>query len=109
MSVHRFSENGFEVAFQRKVVGAHELRRIYQGHITQPVLFVGGAREAAVQFGKLEPMQHALPNLRRIVILEGAGHWVQQERAETVNRELIDFLDREVSGRKNHSEEREPS
>ena len=33
-----------------------------------------------------------LPGLRGSHILEGAGHWVQQERAAEVNRLLIEFL-----------------
>jgi pimeloyl-ACP methyl ester carboxylesterase len=31
-----------------------------------------------------------LPNLKGRLILEGAGHWVQQERPEEVNAALID-------------------
>jgi hypothetical protein len=33
-----------------------------------------------------------LPGLRGSHILEGAGHWVQQERPDEVNRLLLDFL-----------------
>jgi pimeloyl-ACP methyl ester carboxylesterase len=42
-------------------------------------------------------MERILPNLRRKIIIEGAGHWVQQERADEVNAALIGFL-RESSG-----------
>jgi pimeloyl-ACP methyl ester carboxylesterase len=30
--------------------------------------------------------------LRRKLIIEGAGHWIQQERADEVNAALIAFL-----------------
>jgi pimeloyl-ACP methyl ester carboxylesterase len=33
-----------------------------------------------------------LPNLKGKLIVEGAGHWVQQERPDEVNAALIDFL-----------------
>ena len=31
-------------------------------------------------------------DLRAKVIIEGAGHWVQQERPDEVNRALLEFL-----------------
>jgi len=33
-----------------------------------------------------------LPKLHRSVILEGCGHWTQQERPDEVNEALVDFL-----------------
>ena len=61
----------------------------------QPALFIGGRRDPAVLFGKLEPMEAAVPNLRRIVLLPTCGHWTQQERPGDVNDELLDFLRRQ--------------
>jgi len=34
-----------------------------------------------------------LPDLRHFEILEGVGHWIQQERPEQVNSALVRFLD----------------
>jgi pimeloyl-ACP methyl ester carboxylesterase len=34
----------------------------------------------------------AMPNLTRAVILEGCGHWTQQERPDEVNGLLLEFL-----------------
>jgi pimeloyl-ACP methyl ester carboxylesterase len=31
------------------------------------------------------------PNLKQKLIIEGAGHWIQQERADEVNAALIAF------------------
>jgi len=64
--------------------------------VAQPALFIGGRRDPAVLFGKLEPMEAAVPNLRRIVLLPNCGHWTQQERPHDVNFELLDFLQREL-------------
>lgn len=73
------------------------LKNIHQKEISQPALFIGGGEEAAVRYGNLELMKTALPNLRKTVILN-CGHYVQQERKDEVNKELIDFLDAEIKG-----------
>ena len=41
---------------------------------------------------QLDNYPKTLPGLRGSHILEGAGHWVQQERPAEVNRLLIEFL-----------------
>ncbi len=33
-----------------------------------------------------------VPNVKKKVVVEGAGHWIQQERPDEVNRLLIEFL-----------------
>ncbi len=64
--------------------------------IRQPSLFVAGGRDGVLRFpaakSQLEAYPNTLPGLRGSHILEGAGHWVQQERAGEVNKLLIDFL-----------------
>ncbi|WKL49653.1 alpha/beta hydrolase [Flavobacterium pectinovorum] len=43
--------------------------------------------------GALEQMQHkARTKMQNVHIIEGAGHWVQQEQPEQVTRFIIDFL-----------------
>jgi pimeloyl-ACP methyl ester carboxylesterase len=37
-------------------------------------------------------MPGAIPNLRGPVLFPGAGHWVQQERAQATNEALLGFL-----------------
>ena len=37
-------------------------------------------------------MERVLTDLKGKIILDGAGHWVQQERPDEVNAALIDFL-----------------
>lgn len=65
--------------------------------VEQPALFVGGRRDPAVYFTQdaMDPFVAAVPNLRRIVLLPGCGHWTQQERPDDLNSELIDFLQRD--------------
>lgn len=37
-------------------------------------------------------LDRVLTDLRGHVVLDGAGHWIQQERADEVNAALLDFL-----------------
>jgi pimeloyl-ACP methyl ester carboxylesterase len=64
--------------------------------IRQPSLFIAGSRDGVLKFpaaqAQLDAYPKTLPGLRGSHILEGAGHWVQQERAAEVNRLLVDFL-----------------
>jgi pimeloyl-ACP methyl ester carboxylesterase len=64
--------------------------------IHQPAIFIAGAKDAVVTGilgGKrVTEMEGVLPNLRRKLIIEGAGHWIQQERPDEVNAALIAFL-----------------
>ncbi len=64
--------------------------------ILQPALFIGGTHDVVLhpRFAgpALQAMPEHVPNLRRTVLLEGAGHWVQQERPDEVNAALLEFL-----------------
>jgi pimeloyl-ACP methyl ester carboxylesterase len=42
--------------------------------------------------GAIARFPDTLPDLRGSHILPGCGHWVQQERADEVNRLLVDWL-----------------
>jgi pimeloyl-ACP methyl ester carboxylesterase len=57
---------------------------------------MGGRRDPSVIYAPFGDMIAAAPKLRRIVFLENCGHWVQEERPDAVNRELIEFLRREL-------------
>ncbi len=64
-----------------------------------PALFVGGLRDAVVTGPELAgegPAVQMLPSfcddLRGKVLIEGAGHWNQQEAPERTNAALLDFL-----------------
>ena len=60
--------------------------------VTQPTLFIGGALDAAVRYGNRAERPSRVPNLVGRFVLDGCGHWVQQERPEEVDAALIDFL-----------------
>ncbi len=62
--------------------------------IEVPALFIGGTKDGPTIWGKpaIDRFPETLPKLHQSVILEGCGHWVQQERAEETNALLLDFL-----------------
>jgi pimeloyl-ACP methyl ester carboxylesterase len=68
--------------------------------ITQPALFIAGTNDAVItgSMGQraLDELESVVPNLKRKILIDGAGHWIQQERPDAVNAALIAFL-REVS------------
>jgi pimeloyl-ACP methyl ester carboxylesterase len=63
--------------------------------ITQPALFIAGANDAVItgSMGKraLDDLETVVPNLQRKLLLDGAGHWIQQERSAEVSAALISF------------------
>ena len=67
--------------------------------ITVPALFVGGLRDAVVTGPELAGEGPAVKmlgsfcdDLRAKVLIEGAGHWNQQEAPEQTNAALLEFL-----------------
>lgn len=64
--------------------------------IRRPSLFIAGTRDDVLRFpasmAQLEAYPRTLPGLRGCHLLDGAGHWIQRERAAEVNRLLAAFL-----------------
>ena len=61
---------------------------------TPPALFITGSRDVVSLFAPTSEarLRESVPNLKGMVEIEGAGHWVQQEAADQVNRALLDFI-----------------
>ena len=79
-----------------------ELNRRYLGmRIDVPALFLAGERDAVIAMSGPESfdfMRQMVTDLKGIVMAPEAGHWVQQESAELVNRSILEFT-RIVYGR----------
>jgi pimeloyl-ACP methyl ester carboxylesterase len=62
--------------------------------LTQPSLFIAGELDASLAWlgDAVKAFPTTLPGLVSSHILEGCGHWVQQERPDEVNRLLLDWL-----------------
>ncbi|MEV8600895.1 alpha/beta hydrolase [Streptomyces griseoviridis] len=62
--------------------------------VRQPSLFLGGSRDASTTWlaDAIEAYPRTLPGLTASHLLDGCGHWLQQERPDETNRHLIDWL-----------------
>ncbi len=94
-----FARNGWRGPFNRYRAQDQdhaERRDVVGKHITQPATFIGGA---------LDPVRHFIPGMdsfaaagafcddfRGATIIEGIGHWVQQEAPEATNAALMRFV-----------------
>jgi len=102
--LHVYSEEFARTGFQGGLqwyraggIGAPEQQLFGARTIDVPSMFIAGASDwgAYQSPGALEQMQKgACTDMRGVHLVEGAGHWVQQERPEEVSRLLIGFLRR---------------
>jgi pimeloyl-ACP methyl ester carboxylesterase len=71
--------------------------------IRQRSLFIAGARDPVITgligAKRVAELERVLPNLKRKLIIDGAGHWIQQERPDEVNAALIAFIGDAVAAR----------
>ena len=63
--------------------------------IHQPALFIAGADDVVLKMlpaDALDTMRRRVPQLRDVVLIPKAGHFVQQEQPQAVNTALLRFL-----------------
>jgi pimeloyl-ACP methyl ester carboxylesterase len=62
--------------------------------VIQPSLFVGGSQDASTTWlaDAIAAYPVTLPGLHASHVLDGCGHWIQQERPAEINRLLTDWL-----------------
>ncbi len=60
--------------------------------IDVPGLFVGGTDDPVLAFTRTDRAGEVAKGPYRQVMLEGAGHWIQQERPDEITGELLSFL-----------------
>lgn len=58
----------------------------------QPVLFIAGTADPVIRMVAPEGMRDWVPNLKDIILVEGAGHWIHMEKPEPVNEAILGFL-----------------
>lgn len=96
-----YGRNGFQGGLQwyrcnTSGLNAGELALFSGRAIEVPATFISGAQDWGIHQrpGSLERMQHeACRDFRALHLIEGAGHWVQQEQPEETARLLLDFLE----------------
>jgi pimeloyl-ACP methyl ester carboxylesterase len=93
--VESFERTGFTggLNWYRNIDRNWELtERVAERRVEQPALFLTGERDPVRRFMPAEAMQGWVTDLREEVVVDGAGHWVQQEEPELVNASLLGFL-----------------
>lgn len=64
-------------------------------NVEKPALFISGAQDPVLQMvppDAIDIMRRRVPDLREVVIIDRAGHFVQQEQPAAVNAALLKFL-----------------
>jgi pimeloyl-ACP methyl ester carboxylesterase len=98
MFVTEYQRTGFRggLNWYRNIDRNWELTAAWEdARINQPALFVAGTRDPVIAGvrGKaaVDAMDESVTNLRKVLI-EKAGHWIQQERPDEVNAAILEFL-----------------
>jgi epoxide hydrolase A/B len=93
--IAEFSRTGFTGAlnwyrnFDRNWESTPELADV---KISVPCLFIGGTADPVLAFTPTDRASQAISGPYRQLMIEGAGHWLQQERPAEVNAALLEFL-----------------
>jgi pimeloyl-ACP methyl ester carboxylesterase len=95
-----YERNGFQGGlnwYRSRTSGAFEAElQLFSGRtIDVPSIFISGKSDWGVHQrpGALEKMQNeACTRMIGVHLLDGAGHWVQQEQPEAVSNLLLDLL-----------------
>jgi pimeloyl-ACP methyl ester carboxylesterase len=93
--VAEFERTGFRggLSYYRNIDRNWALTAPLEGRrVTQPALFLTGADDVVGGVMRHDALREWVPRLRDAIVVEGAGHWIQQERPGAVNAALLAFL-----------------
>ena len=97
--VSQFRKSGFRGPLNRYRNQDRDWERLTSlggARITRPACFIAGSRDGVLRFvpnvDLVENMKRWVDDLRVCEIIDGAGHWIQQERSERVTALLLAFL-----------------
>lgn len=97
--VRAFERTGFQggLNYYLNLDRNWQLQSAFDGlNVTVPALYLVGERDTGLAIPGMKEiisgMAQLAPNLRGSRTIPHAGHWLQQEAAETVSASLIDFL-----------------
>jgi pimeloyl-ACP methyl ester carboxylesterase len=97
--VSQFERSGFRGPLNRYRTSELDFAQqveVADKRIEQPAAFIAGSLDPVLRFvpglDMIEMMRTRVTDLRLVKLIEGAGHWVQQERPAEVNAALTTFL-----------------
>ncbi len=97
--VAEFRQSGFRGPLNRYRTATLDFTQqaaIADQRIEQPAAFIAGSLDPVLRFvpgvDLIELMRDRTRDLRLLKLVDGAGHWVQQERPGEVNTALLEFL-----------------
>ena len=95
----QFGRSGFRGSLNRYRNQQRDWERLTGltgARIGMPACFIAGSKDKVLRFvpnvDLIEHMKRWVDDLRICRLIEGAGHWIQQERAAEVNSLLLEFL-----------------
>lgn len=99
--VNAFEASGFRGPLNRYRNSQRDWARfpeLGELNVAQPAWFICGSKEIVLSFvpglDLIENMRASVPNLEGVTLIEGAGHWIQQERPAEVNAAILSFISR---------------
>ena len=95
--VAQYAKNGFRggLNWYRNIIRNHRITpELAQAKITQPAHFAVGAEDDVLLYVPdwIERMKDWVIDLRKVHMIEGAGHWVQAEKPAEINAAIREFL-----------------
>ena len=97
--VGQFEQSGFRGPLNRYRTAELDFAQqaeIANRKIERPAAFIAGALDPVLAFipgvDLVDVMRQHVADLRLVRIIDGAGHWVQQERPNEVNAALLEWL-----------------
>ncbi|HEV2364992.1 MAG TPA: alpha/beta hydrolase [Caulobacteraceae bacterium] len=93
--VDAFSRTGFTggINWYRNFSRNWRLAEGMADRIERPALMIMAERDAVLPPAAADGMEAFVPDLEKVLI-EGSGHWTQQEKPDEVNRAILSWLDR---------------
>lgn len=93
----KFAHSGFfgPISYYRNLDANFEVvKDLGPERVAMPVYFIGGTDDVVnvMDPSGIERMQNLLPDFRGSTVLEGVGHWTQQEAPAAFNKALLEFL-----------------
>jgi pimeloyl-ACP methyl ester carboxylesterase len=91
------STHGWFNRYRAQYLDGDDLSAVGPPNVQQPACFIGGAEDIVRKFvpglDLFDVADAALDDTRGVTLIDGAGHWVHQEKPAQANAALDEFLD----------------